>query len=40
VSVLLNEPDSAARIEAARRGANASTRQLINSERLFRRTKN
>ena len=37
VSVLLNEPDSAARIEAARRGANATTRQLIDSERLFRR---
>ena len=37
VSVLLKEPDSAARIEAARRGANATTRQLIESERLFRR---
>ena len=35
VSVLLNEPDSAARIEAARRGANATTRQLIDNERLF-----
>ena len=37
VSVLLNEPDSAARIEAARRRANATTRQLIENERLFRR---
>ena len=37
VSVLLNEPDSAARIEAARRRANATTRQLIDNERLFRR---
>ena len=37
VSVLLNEPDSAGRIEAARRRANASTRQLIDDERLFRR---
>jgi tetratricopeptide (TPR) repeat protein len=40
VSVLLDEPDSAARIEAARRGANATTRQLIDNERLFRSTKN
>ena len=37
VSVLLKEPDSRARIEAARRGANATTRQLIDNERLFRR---
>jgi hypothetical protein len=37
VSVLLNESDSAARIEAARRRANATTRQLIDNERLFRR---
>jgi arylsulfatase A-like enzyme/Tfp pilus assembly protein PilF len=37
VSVLLNEPDSAARIEAAKRRANATTRQLIDNERLFKR---
>ena len=36
VSVLLNEPDRAARIEAARRGADATTRRLIASERLFK----
>ena len=36
VSVLLNEPDRAQRIEAARRGADATTRKLIASERLFR----
>ncbi|MCC7184716.1 MAG: sulfatase-like hydrolase/transferase [Acidobacteria bacterium] len=35
VSVLLNEPDSAARIAAARRGADATTRPLIEKERLF-----
>jgi arylsulfatase A-like enzyme/tetratricopeptide (TPR) repeat protein len=35
VSVLLNEPDRGARIEAARRGADATTRGLIASERLF-----
>jgi arylsulfatase A-like enzyme/Tfp pilus assembly protein PilF len=35
VSVLLHEPDQAARIEAARRGADAATRKLIDSERLF-----
>jgi tetratricopeptide (TPR) repeat protein len=35
VSVLLKEPDSAARIEAARRGADATTRPLIERERLF-----
>jgi tetratricopeptide (TPR) repeat protein len=36
VSVLLNEPDRAARIETARRHADAATRELINRERLFR----
>jgi len=36
VSVLLNEPDRAARIAAARRGADATTRALIVNERLFR----
>jgi hypothetical protein len=36
VSVLLGEPDRAARIEAARRGADATTRALIARERLFR----
>jgi len=36
VSVLLREPDSAARIAAAREHANAMTRQLIERERLFR----
>jgi len=36
VSVLLNEPDQAARIEAARRRADATTRELIARERLFR----
>jgi hypothetical protein len=35
VSVLLNEPDRAARIEAARRKADASTKPLIERERLF-----
>jgi hypothetical protein len=35
VSVLLGEPDRAARIEAARRGADATTRPLIARERLF-----
>lgn len=35
VSVLLKEPDFAARIEAARRGADATTRSLIERERLF-----
>jgi thioredoxin-like negative regulator of GroEL len=35
VSVLLREPDSAARIEAARRHADATTRELIAKERLF-----
>ncbi len=36
VSVLLNEPDRVARIEAARRGADATTRGLIATERLFK----
>jgi hypothetical protein len=36
VSVLLNEPDSAARIERARQRADATTRALIANERLFR----
>jgi tetratricopeptide (TPR) repeat protein len=36
VSVLLNEPDRSARIEAARRGADATTRRLIAAERLFK----
>ncbi|NQW03037.1 MAG: sulfatase-like hydrolase/transferase [Acidobacteria bacterium] len=36
VSVLLNESDRAARIERARRGADATTRALIANERLFR----
>jgi tetratricopeptide (TPR) repeat protein len=35
VSVLLREPDRASRIEAARRGADATTRELIARERLF-----
>lgn len=35
VSVLLGEPDQAARIEAARRGADATTRELVARERLF-----
>jgi hypothetical protein len=35
VSVLLKEPDRAARIEAARRRADATTRELISKERLF-----
>jgi choline-sulfatase len=35
VSVLLHEPDQAARIERARRHADATTRPLIASERLF-----
>lgn len=37
VSVLLNEPDRAARIEAARRNATPETRELIARERLFAR---
>ena len=35
VSVLLQEPDRAARIEMARQRADATTRKLIASERLF-----
>ena len=35
VSVLLNEPDRAARIDLARRRADATTRPLIANERLF-----
>ena len=35
VSVLLGEPDQAARIEVARRRADATTRELIARERLF-----
>lgn len=35
VSVLLNEPDAADRIARARRGADATTRDLIARERLF-----
>jgi thioredoxin-like negative regulator of GroEL len=36
VSVLLNEPDRATRIDAARRHADSTTRDLIARERLFR----
>jgi tetratricopeptide (TPR) repeat protein len=36
VSVLLKEPDSDARIAAARRRADATTRDLIAREKLFR----
>ena len=36
VSVLLNESDRAARIERARARADATTRELIARERLFR----
>ena len=36
VSVLLGEPDRAARIEAARQRADDTTRPLIARERLFR----
>jgi tetratricopeptide (TPR) repeat protein len=35
VSVLLGEPDREARIAAARKGADATTRALIERERLF-----
>jgi tetratricopeptide (TPR) repeat protein len=35
VSVLLNEPDRAARIQRARQRADATTRGLIEKERLF-----
>jgi tetratricopeptide (TPR) repeat protein len=37
VSVLLNEPDAATRIALARQKADATTRTLIERERLFRR---
>ena len=37
VSVLLNEPDAADRIARARRGADATTRELIAREKLFQR---
>lgn len=36
VSVLLHEPDQTARIDTARRNADATTRELIARERLFR----
>jgi tetratricopeptide (TPR) repeat protein len=36
VAVLLGEPDRAARIDAARKRADATTRPLIERERLFR----
>ena len=36
-SVLLNEPDRQARIQRARQHADATTRPLIERERLFRR---
>jgi tetratricopeptide (TPR) repeat protein len=36
VSVLLNEPDKTARIARAREKADATTRELIARERLFR----
>jgi arylsulfatase A-like enzyme/Tfp pilus assembly protein PilF len=36
VSVLLGEPDQAARIASARQHADATTRELIERERLFR----
>jgi hypothetical protein len=35
VSVLLKEPDQAARIARAKQGADATTRPLIARERLF-----
>jgi len=35
VSVLLHEPDRAARIERARQKADATTRELVARERLF-----
>ncbi len=37
VSVLLNEPDASTRIARARRGADATTRDLIAREKLFQR---
>ncbi len=35
LSVLLKEPDAAARIDRARRGADATTRDLVAREKLF-----
>ena len=35
VSVLLNEPDKAARIDLARTRADKTTRDLIANEKLF-----
>jgi hypothetical protein len=35
VSVLLHEPDQAARIDLARRRADSTTRDLVARERLF-----
>ena len=40
VSVLLHEPDQAARIEAARAKADGTTRELIMRERLFQSLRN
>ena len=37
VSVLLKEPDAAARIDRARQKADATTKLLVERERLFRR---
>jgi len=39
VSVLLHEPDAAARIDLARKKADATTRELITNERLFQNEK-
>jgi len=36
VGVLLHEPDAVAHIDAARQHADATTRELIARERLFR----
>jgi arylsulfatase A-like enzyme/cytochrome c-type biogenesis protein CcmH/NrfG len=36
VSVMLNEPDSGARIDRARKQADATTRELIAKERIFK----
>jgi len=36
VSVLLREPDATARIDAAKKGADAETRPLIDREKLFK----
>jgi tetratricopeptide (TPR) repeat protein len=40
VSVLLNEPDRVARIDAAKQKADATTRPLIASEKLFQNIRN